>query len=422
MDFQHYKLYKLSTISQLKQKDGAALLITILIMFLLLFLGIYVLNFSLTETKIANSQINGTKTYYLAEAGINEMVWKLKNNADYKQNFETNPTWTDSFTRNEPFGANSGSYTTSIVNTSLAHGTITSTGISNAENNASQRIIKTYIYKALGQANMGDNGSYADGNINISFSKVNFYDGNAHSNNTFTVNGYGTIVNINKDLNAVGQYTKNWGATVNVDGTIHSANYPPAANPIAMPAVDFDSDNPNSYKNKATHVYTETQFDDLLKNNQNLVLNDPITYVNGNIKLRGNQNLTINGLLVSNNDITIGSNICWNSRCGLSSITTNHTTGNPAGILAKRKIIFDIFTGTVNITGLVYANDQLSILGFPFGLNFTIVGGLVSRKLTITSFYFRILNIYYNNAVLADAFEATQFSPTITVEHWEEEY
>ncbi|MEK7557613.1 MAG: hypothetical protein AAB530_00165 [Patescibacteria group bacterium] len=419
----NFQLYKLLAISRFKQKDGVALLITILIMFLLLFLGIYVLNFSLTETKIANSQINGAKTYYLAEAGINEMVWKLKNNTDYKQNFETNPTWTASFTRNEPFGANSGSYTTSIVNTSLAHGTITSTGTSNANNNASQRIIKTYIYRALGQTNMGDNGSYADGNIDISFSKVNFYNGNAHSNNKFTLNGYGTVVNIEKDLNAVGQYSKNWPAQANVGGTIHSANYPPAASPIDMPAVDFDSDDLNSYKNRATITYSESQFDDLLKNNQNLVLNNPITYVNGNVKLRGSHNLTINGLLVVSSDITIGSNFCWSPfyHCGLSSITVNHSTGQAAGILAKRKIIFNYNAGEVNITGLVYANDQLSILNFPIGSNFIVVGGLVSRKLTITSWY-RTLNIYYNNDVLADTFEVTQFSPTITVEHWEEEY
>lgn len=406
---------------RLKQENGIALLVTLLIMFLILFLGIYVLNFSLTETKIANSQINGEKTYYLAEAGIQEMVWKLKNNTEYEQNFETNPTWTTTFTRNNPFGDNSGSYTTTITNNSLAHGTITSTGTIDIGNNkTSQRIIKTYIYRAIGQTNMGDNGGYADGNIDISASRVNFYNGNAHSNNKFTVNRF-CAVNIDQDLNAVGQYTKNWPTIVNVGGTIHSSNYPPAPDPIAMPAIDFDSDDPNSYKNKATVVYTEAEFENLIENNHNLTLNDPITYVIGNIDLQRDQNLTINGLLVVSNDITIGSSNDYQHRSGYSSVIINHSIGQQSGLFAKRKIIFSIFAGDINIAGLVYANDQMSVLSFPTSNNFTITGGLVSRKLTITSLY-RIINIYYDNDILSDAFLATQFSPTITVEHWEEEY
>lgn len=406
---------------QFQKENGIALLVTLLIMFLILFLGIYVLNFSLTEAKIANSQINGEKTYYLAEAGIQEMVWKLKNNTEYKQNFETNPTWTTTFTRNNPFSADSSSYTTTIINTSLAHGTITSIGTINIGNNkTSQRIIKTYAYRAMGQANMGNNGGYADGNIDISASLVNFYNGNVHSNNKFTINRF-CVVNINQDLNSVGTYTKNWPTIVNIGGTIHSSNYPPAPNPITMPAIDFDSDDPNSYKNKATVIYTEAEFENLIENNHNLTLNDPITYVIGNIDLQRNQNLTINGLLVASNDITIGSSNDYKNRSGLSSVTINHSIGQQSGIFAKRKIIFSIFTGYINITGLVYANDQMNILSFPTGNNFTITGGLVSRKLTITSMY-GIINIYYDNDVLADAFLATQFSPTITVEHWEEEY
>ncbi|MDO9399556.1 MAG: hypothetical protein Q7T79_02645 [bacterium] len=407
---------------QLKQTNGVALLLTILIMFLILFLGIYVLNFSLTETKIATSQINGAKTYYLAEAGINEMVWKLKNNTDYKQNFETDPTWTTNFTRDNPFGANSGSYTTTITNTSLAHGTITSVGTINiGDNKTSQRIIKTYIYKALGQTNMGNNGGYADDNIDISISKVNFFDGNAHSNNKFTVNGFNAVVYVEQDLNAVTNYTKNPPATVNVGGAIHSPEYPPAPDPIAMPAIDFDSDDSESYKNKATVVYTEAEFEDLMRNNQTLTLNDPITYVIGDVSLRGGQNLIVNGLLVVSQDLNIGSTYFWGIRHGFSSITINHTAGQQSGIFAKKKIAFKASAGGINITGLVYACEQLSILSFPSDHTFTIVGGLVSRKLTITSFL-RTLNIYYNNDVLADAFLATSFSPTVTVEHWEEEY
>src|SRR5680860_1017509 len=95
---------------KIKSQNGVALIITLLIMSLILSLSVYVLNFSSTEAKIAVSQVSGEKTYYLAEAGIQEMVWKLKNDANYKNNFETDPDWTAEFTRSDPFGANNGSY------------------------------------------------------------------------------------------------------------------------------------------------------------------------------------------------------------------------------------------------------------------------------------------------------------------------
>ncbi|MDP2709528.1 MAG: hypothetical protein Q8O93_05850, partial [bacterium] len=370
--------------------------------------------------KIAASQVAGGKTYYLAEAGIQEMVWKLKNDASYKESFETNPAWTASFTRSNPFGENSGSYTVSITNSSLAHGNIISTGSININGKTSQRIVKTYVYRALGQSGVKDNGGFADGNIDISYSKVNFHDGSAHSNNNFIVNSFSTV-NVDTDLNAVNQYIESDSSTVSVAGAIHSANYPPAAASITMPAVDFDSASASSLKNRATIVYSQSQFDTLMQNNQNLTLDGPITYVDGDIDIKGAQNLTINGLLVAGRDIIVGHSLCRGFRCGSNSIAVNHTAGQAAGILAKRKINFETWTGAININGAVYASDQLSIVSFPIGFSFNVTGGLIGRKLTITSVW-QPLNINYNNDILVETLGATEFSPIITVEHWEEEY
>jgi len=404
-------------------QSGVALLITILLMSLILFLSIYVLSFSLTEDRIARSQTWGEKTYYLAEAGMQEMVWKLKNDAAYKQNFETNPSWTAEFTRDNPFGAASGSYTVTLTNSSLAHGQITSTAaIDIGADKTSRRVVKVYVYKALGQSDLKDNCGYADGNIDISASAVDFHNGSAHSNNNFTINN-ASLVNIDQDLNAVNQYIESLSSTVNVGGTVHAANYLPAATPIDMPAIDFDSADPNSYKNKATIVYTQTQFKNLMKANQNLTLAGPITYVDGDVELRGGQHLTINGVLVIGRDLIVGHYLTWTGgRFGLSSITVNYTPDQPAGIFAKRKINFKLWTGDIDITGLIYANDQLNILSLPLGGNgFTVVGGLVGRKLTVTSTW-NTIDITFDNGVITDALGATQFSPVITVEHWEEEY
>lgn len=407
--------------SILRQNRGIALILTILVMSLVLFLSLYLLSFTLTENRISKSQAWGAKTYYLAEAGIQEMVWKLKNDAAYKQNFETNPGWSVNFTRANPFGSGNGSYTVSLANSGLARGIITSTGsIDIGAGKTSQRIVKTHVYRALGQSGVEDNGGFADGNINISYSLVNFHGSSAYSNNVFNINGASTV-NIDNDLNATGNYLESNSSTVTIGGSIHAANYPPAAASIAMPAVDFDSASPDSLKNRATAIYTQSEFDSLMANNQNLTLAGPITYVDGDVEEKGAQNLTVNGLLVVGRDLIVGHSLCRGARCGNSSLRVNHAAGQAAGVLAKRKINFELWSGTISVTGAIYANDQLTIAGLPFGFNFNATGGLISRKLTITSVW-QPINIYYDNTILTEVLGATNFSPTITVEHWEEEY
>ncbi|MFH1582775.1 MAG: hypothetical protein ABIB72_00440 [Candidatus Falkowbacteria bacterium] len=397
-----------------KLQNGVALLITILIMSLILSLGVYVLNFSLTETKIAVSQVSGGKTYYLAEAGIHEMVWKLKNDTTYKNNFETDPAWTASFTRLDPFGSGSGSYTVAITNTSIAHGDIISTGSININGKTSQRIIKTYVYRALGQSGIGGSSSYTDGNIDISSSNVNYIGGNAHSNGVFNING-SSNVNIEGNLDAVGNYNENQLATVTIGGTIHAHNYPPEAEEIIMPAVDFDSNDASSMKNKANATYTPTQFENLIKNNSSLTL-DGIIYVSGKTNIKDDIDLTINGLLVVNGDLNIISD-----NHEVINLTVNSATSTPSGIMANGKMQFQSDLGNIYINGVLYSTEQLTIGSVYTGQNFTINGGTASRKLTITSSS-RIINIVFNNQILVDTLSPTSFSPVLTVDHWEEEY
>lgn len=405
-------------------KKGSTLLITILLMNLILFLSIYFLNFSITEQKISTSQSEGAKTYYLAEAGIAEMVYKLKNDATFKNNFETNASWTETITRNEPFGTGSGSYEVTITNSALAHGEIVSTGIIDiGSGKTTQRVVKTYVYRALGSGGVtvGENCGYADGNIDISFSEVNFIGGSAHSNNTFIINGLSNV-DVDQDLSAVGNLNLHWLSTLNVGSTTYAANYPAGpATSITMPAVDFDSADPNSFLNRADVVYTENEFETLMWNNQTLTLNDPITYVTGDVVLRGGQDLIINGLLVIEDDLTVGKTLNWGLRFGYNSIEINHTSGQPAGILTKGKIDFKTFTGDIDAHGVIYASDQLTVASFPLGYSFTAEGGLIARKLSLTSVW-QAIDIIRNDTILNETLGATIFSPVITVEHWEEEY
>jgi hypothetical protein len=89
--------------------------------------------------------------------------------------------------------------------------------------------------------------------------------------------------------------------------------------------------------------------------------------------------------------------------------------------LAKRKVYFKAWTGEININGVVYASDQLDVLNFPLGYDFYVRGGLISRKLDISSIW-KPIDILRDEEIINSTLGIMEFSPVITVEHWEEEY
>ncbi len=395
------------------KKEGMILILTVIIMTLLLILGTYFMSFSLSDFKMASAHASAVKAYYLTEAGINEMIYRLKNDPDYESEFTTNESWSQYFSRENALFANA-SYGALIQNTTVAFGEITaSSSLNFSLSSQARRTAKTKAFRATGSSPIEKSGGYADGNINISFSTVNFYNGSAHSNNVFTINGISNV-NIDNDLRAVVNYNKSWLSDVDLGGRVYSPDNPPAPEYMPMPAVDFDSSDPNSLKNRAEAIYTSAEFEDLLDNNPNLTLDSEITYVEGDIDIEGDLELTVNGLLVAERDINIGER-------GFSSITVNSIPEGPSGLFAKRKIHFLTWAGTIGINGLIYANDQLTIQSFPLGRNFEIHGGLVSRKLTITSAW-QPINIYYDNNIVINSLNPAFYSPTINTEHWEEQY
>lgn len=407
-------------------KYGFAIILVMLIMTTLLFLSLYILSFALNENLIAESQTLGAKTYYLAEAGINNMLWLVKNDSDTMSNFETQSAWSTSTVMQDPFGANSGTCTTTLTNTSPAHAEIIAQAhtVLGAKKSA-QRTIKTLIFKPMGDSGVAGSSGYADGNIKIFGSQVNFLKGDAHSNNVFNINK-GSVVTVEGDLRAVGNYLNN-GSTLNLSlgGEIYAANEPNGpADEIAMPAVDFNSSDPNSYYNRADKIYSTNDFDDLMDTNQILTLTDPITYVEGDVELKGEQTLKLeNALLVVERDFTVGFKKNGHGRNGPSSVIVTHTSGKPSGILAGRHVDFKEYTDTIDINGIVYAVNLMNLTNINdfYTNNFYVKGGLLARKLTMTSCWQEI-SIEHDNEILASVLDDQGSAPTIVIEHWEEEY
>ncbi|MFH1582203.1 MAG: hypothetical protein ABIA08_00350 [bacterium] len=460
------------------QQKGIVLILTLMTLGILLLLAAYFLTFSLTETKISQNQIAAAKTYYLAEAGVNEAIWKLKNDSTWKDNFETEPgctIWSDSFSREGTLFSN-GSYQVSIENSDCARGQIFATStLSLPKMKTAQRVIKTKVFKSLGSLT-GDGAVFSGGNsenVDINASILNIYDGNLFGNNNVNiswwseVNIYDNPVTESVEGKALANNNLNISSNSIVNATSFCAKNicqgdcldegcPPSN--IAMPMIDFDSEDENSYKNKANAaqdsglcsvlcdgiecetkcVFTSNQFEDLLWDmgqDATLTLNNDITYVTGPIEIKGGRRLVINGTLVVDGTIDIGERNCWTRRgekdCGFNQITINDPGVDiPSGLLTKDKLNFGSYSSFQNIemVGLIYANDEIRIVSLPYAFN--LIGGILGRKVSFTSVW-EEFNIFLDNSIILEGVWAgpkppegvrPSFSPIVTIEHWEEAY
>lgn len=394
---------------------GFILIATTLITALILLLAGYLLNFTLTELRISTSQAAATQAYYLAESGVAEAIWKITNDPTWKSSFESNPNWTVHYSRNSAMHPG-WSYDIDITNSGNAKGRIVVTGKVARGASVAQRVIETSVFKAMGENPLGDVAEYADGNIEITASVIRVHQGGLHSNNNIQLKGWSTA-------NVDGAASAGNNIILSTYSNIISATRTEHAIRLDMPAVSFDSaGDPDSYKSRANQIYTESQFSNLLKNNETVTLNG-ITYVTGDIDVQGGRNLIVNGALVADGDITLGKNTlacCWQWRCGRSNITVNRpSTSTPAGILAKGKIEMELCMSDLNVTGLIYANDKLDIVSIPS--DFKVTGALLSRKLDLASIW-QGIDVYHDENAVIYGLGNPQYAPIVTVEHWEEEY
>ena len=424
-----------------KNNRGVALVLVIMVISVLLFLSTYFLGMSLFDELIAKSQAGGVKAYYLAEAGVNNMIWLIINDPHYEVNFKYNDSWSTTTIRVDPFGTGSGSYQVTASNTSAAHCEVYAKGLYDiGGGNFAQRIVKTEIFRAIGTSTAEVRAGYADGNIIITNSYVNFLGGHVHSNNTFNVNNVNVQMYVDGDLQAVGNYLQHSMASTTIQGWIYSANWTSHAQgtgtvpEIIMPAVDFKSSHPMSYKNRAIvagSYFTGSQFDDLIcsKMGSTLTLTKEVTYVDGSVDLGGNIELKYpptGGVLVVDGDFVVGSKAY--KKCGGTNYYGNpdilfmHVVGKPSGILSSKKVQFLSETGNINIEGVVYANAEMDVNGLdPLKSFFYVRGGLIAQKLDIDSCY-NWPTIEYDNSAVVDTIGTSTSSPTIIIEHWEEEY
>lgn len=470
------------------------LLIAIVLLGVLGVVSAFFISFVLSGSRISFSHQVASQAYYLTEAGINEAIWKLKNDEvvsdgddPWQDCFMSSggacpdcASWSDTFTRH--YVPNS-TTTVLVKNFECAHGEITATTTVAFEGGKNaRRVVKARVFKALGSLT-NDSPVFTgspSGEGSIMGTLLNVYNGNMFSNNNFNVKGWSVVnvfdnpatieqegqILVANNVNIVNSAVFASSTCAKNDCTVGICAVCPAPN-LDMPAVDFDSAQATSYKSRAQLaqaqlqcevkgknsldveifslnqcVFTSAEFSDLLWQvglNGTLFLNhktngavSSVYYVDGPVELKGGRRLRINGVLVANDTVSVGERLTWSGQSGLSQITiTDPGEGFPSGILTKNKINFGLFSSfsTVQVTGLIYAQDEIRITSMPNQLD--VIGGIIARKLSFTSLW-TTFNLYLDNDIIKEGIwgsdtlpvggTSAAYSPVVTVEHWEETY
>jgi len=394
------------------KRSGFVVVVVVLISAALLLVTGYLLEQSRGSLKIAGSEKQATTTYYLTEAGSNEAIYKLKNDASWRAKFLAGTLSNDSFTRSNVFGTG-GSYTVTASSVGDALADITVTGTYGASGQQARRVIKTRFTRATNLADIwgqslygGDTSQQQNGNVTISRACTTT-GGTLQANQNFKITKKTLTVN-NAAVSASNNITVNAGGALVLNNSTKTEGVPS----VGMPQLDFDSSSPTSLKNRANQTYTSTAFQNLPTGT---TLNG-VTYVSGSATWT-NKNLTINGILAASGDITI-------SLASGYTLTINSASGG-SGLLGKNNITATLTGGGLVINGLVYGTKDLTIKASS-NSTFTVVGGVLGFHLSIgDNDSTGTCSITYDASLasgpLDPAFNGSG-SPIIQVNHWEEEY
>ncbi len=382
----------------------------------LLLLTGYLLEQARSEIRIAVSEQQATTAYYLAEAGSNEAIYKLKNDSTWKSKFLTGTFTNDSFTHSNLFGG-TGSYTVTASSAGDALVDITVTATYSAGGQQSKRVIKTRYTRATNPADTwgqsmygGDTSTQQNGNVTVS-RNCTVNGGTLQANQNFKITNHATLTVNSAAVKASNNLIVNGGGTL----VLNNSTRTEGVASVAMPQVDFDSSSATSLKNRADQTYTAAQFTALPSGT---TLNG-VTYVSGNATWT-NKNLTINGILAASGDISITLTSAYTL-----AINDGNVASGGSGLLGKNNITASVTGGHLTIRGLVYAVKDLTVTAKSTP-TFSVTGGVLGFHLSLgdndTS---GTCTITYDSTLASSPLDPAlngNESPIIQVNHWEEEY
>lgn len=400
-----------------KQPKGYVLISVMIILTVMVTMMYFFSDALFSEQAIANNQKSATVGFHLAEAGVQEAIWRIQNDTTTRNIFLNSTTGLTTVSHSN-FMTN-GSYTTQIQNTAKGAATISVTGLYQTGLKQAQRRITLNVIQATSTGTYDqDAGLFVGGpnpgdiymhNMNVSF---------GGSYDRAGISGGGDIdisnasVSVTKDILANGDITtKNSSVSLppavlpvppGFPGGVQEDHY---ATDFVMPGIDISSSDPGSYKSLAqaqNQYYTSAQFATLLNTKTTF---SGVVYVagSGGVTIK-NKNLTINGALVSEGSISVTN----------ANVDINHDPA-PSGLITLGS--FNVTNANINIEGLVYVGVQAAA---ATNASITVTGAILTHDFSGNNCNLTInFKKDWVNETLAGGSTVT---PVIKMEHWEEEY
>lgn len=430
--------YKLQITNRKNRKNGYVLISVIVIMAVMVAMMFLFSDALFSEQAISSNQKSATICFHLAEAGIQEAVWRIQNDSTTRNTFLNTTSGLTTFSHNTNLMANA-SYTVAIQNTAKGAATITGTGYYQVGIKQAKRVVTTKVTKATTpppydyDGAIFTGGSTGEEDITFSNATVNITGEELqdHDNDPLTpeimvpiaslisnrdIWYTDSIINVAKDILAKRDIRK-VSSSVTAGGLVQEN----VSETYTMPAVDVTSTDPNSYKSLAqaeNHYFTSNAFKTLLQNAGNLTYTGIVYVAGAGFTIDSNQTLTINGILITEGNIDIGKN---NSP---GSLIINTNGNDPSGIISLSKLNVN-GTGVLDVEGMIYLGDRFQFDPYdnavPQAQTINIEGGVLTRRIDGNGP--RILNIELNKELINQALDPNpDETPVIQVQHWEEEY
>ncbi|PIP17043.1 MAG: hypothetical protein COX44_02140 [Candidatus Portnoybacteria bacterium CG23_combo_of_CG06-09_8_20_14_all_37_13] len=370
---------------------GVALISVLIIASLLSFLAIGFAFVMSTENKISQAQKAASQTHYLAEAGIQKTIWYL--NHDWQEDFENGNLAKDLKLNNELYPDDEIRIEAKSIGPGKAQ--IESKAIYKG----AERKVIVEVFKALGDP------SAMEPKALLSDELIYFWGGKLASDDSLM--GNTDLLLRFSNMSVEETVSVSGKISIEKDSTLEAEIIREGVQQVLTPALDF-----NDYKEQAT-VYSAEEFANLLENSP-LTLNG-IIYVTGPVNIKRGQDLTVNGLLLADNNITIGVDGDW----GQAYLKIDHIAGSPSGLAGKSYLSIGEETNLFNIKGLVYILEGIDIRDNVN--NFIVQGGIITKALQVVDQMYP-LEIIFDADLILEALGEPINSPIITIEHWEEEY
>ncbi|MFW6282876.1 MAG: hypothetical protein ACOC1P_02375 [Minisyncoccales bacterium] len=282
---------------QKEEKKGTVLLLAVIVMATLMILSAYLISFITTESKISNSQVLSNQAYYVAEAGIDEAIWKLKYDTKGESEdgdlpwatcFTTSTAscgncegWADSFSTSTDELIEDSFVSVKMENSSTTCGKgkiVATSTINYGDDKKTQRVVETEVYKPLGSPTEGAAlfSTGASQNVKVSDSNIEVY-GNFFSNNNLDISksnleafeyssGKGKLLAVRNYKNSSSNVSSSAICAKNVCNTTSTCECDTAEEEenfeecnsfgcphksLSIPKVDFDSASSTSFLKRA---------------------------------------------------------------------------------------------------------------------------------------------------------------------------